>query len=123
MYRLKNRVQLIGNLCEEPIISTSDKGKKTAKLRLATSESYRNAFGEKVTEVQWHHLIAWGKVAEIAEKYLCKGKEVAIEGKLVNHIYTDKNGDKRHITEVQVTELLLLNNAISFLRTVGTSGG
>ncbi|MCW3119918.1 MAG: ssb [Chitinophagaceae bacterium] len=75
---------------------------------MATTESYRNAQGEKVTETQWHHLVVWDKVAEIAEKYLDKGKEIAVEGKLVNRSYTDKDGNKRYITEVQVNELLML---------------
>ena len=75
---------------------------------MATNESYRNASGEKVTETTWHNLVAWGKVAEIAEKYLVKGSEVALEGKLINRIYSDKDGNKKYITEVQVNELLLL---------------
>ncbi|MEO6948573.1 MAG: single-stranded DNA-binding protein, partial [Ginsengibacter sp.] len=70
--------------------------------------TYYNVKGEKVTETQWHNLIAWGKVAEIVEKYLNKGSEVAIEGKLMNNNYTDKDGNKRYNTEVQVHELLLL---------------
>ena len=85
-----------------------ESGKKLASFSIATSESYRNAKGEKVTETQWHRVIAWGKVAEIAEKYLDKGKEVAIEGKLINRSYTDKEGNKKYITEVQVSELLML---------------
>ena len=108
MYALKNKVQLIGNLGGKPEVKTTESGKKLATFSVATSESYRNAKGEKVTETQWHRVIAWGKVAEIAEKYLDKGKEVAIEGKLINRSYTDKEGTKKYITEVQVSELLLL---------------
>ena len=108
MYALKNKVQLIGNLGGKPEVKNLESGKKVATLSLATSESYRNASGEKVTETQWHRLVAWGKVAEIAEKYLDKGKEIAIEGKLVNRSYTDKDGNKKYITEVQVNELLML---------------
>ena len=110
MYALKNKVQLIGNLGNAPEIKTLDSGKKLAKFSLATNESYRNAKGEKVTETQWHNLIAWGKVAEIAEKYLTKGKEIAIEGKLINKSYTDKDGNKKYSTEVQVNELLLIGD-------------
>ena len=77
---------------------------------MATNESYRNAKGEKVTETTWHNLVAWGKVADIAEKYLNKGTEVAIEGKLINRSYTDKEGNKKYIAEVQVNELLLLGS-------------
>ena len=108
MYALKNKVQLIGNLGNAPEVKTLESGKKMARFSVATSESYRNAKGEKVTDTQWHSLVAWGKVAEIVEKYLTKGKEVAIEGKLINRSYNDKEGNKKYITEIQVNELLML---------------
>lgn len=108
MYALKNKVQLIGNLGNAPEVKTMESGKKLVTFNVATNESYRNAKGEKVTETQWHRVVAWGKVAEIAEKYLDKGKEVALEGKLVNRSYNDKDGNKKYITEIQVNELLLL---------------
>ena len=107
MYALKNKVQLIGNLGNAPEVKTTESGKKLAKFSVATNESYRNASGEKVTETTWHNLVAWGKVADIAEKYLTKGKEVAIEGKLINNSYTDKDGVKRYSTEIQVNEILM----------------
>ena len=108
MYALKNKVQLIGNLGNAPEVKTLESGKKMARFSVATSESYRNAKGEKVTDTQWHSLVAWGKVAEIVEKFLTKGKEVAIEGKLINRSYNDKEGNKKYITEIQVNELLML---------------
>ena len=108
MYALKNKVQLIGNLGNAPEVKTLESGKKMARFSVATNEIYRNAKGEKVTETQWHNLIAWGKVAEIVEKFLTKGKEVAIEGKLINRSYNDKDGNKQYVTEIQVNELLLL---------------
>ncbi len=108
MYALKNKVQLIGNLGNAPEVKTMESGKKHATFSVATHESYRNAKGEKVTETQWHRVVAWGKVAEIAGKHLTKGKEVALEGKLVNRSYTDKDGQKKYITEIQVNEMLLL---------------
>ena len=108
MYALKNKVQLIGNLGNAPEVKTLESGKKMARFSVATSESYRNAKGEKVTDTQWHSLVAWGKVAEIVEKFLTKGKEVAIEGKLINRSYNDKDGNKKYITEIQVNELLML---------------
>lgn len=109
MYALKNKVQLIGNLGNTPDVKTFDGGKKKiASFSIATNESYRNAKGEKITDTQWHRVVAWGKVADIAEKYLSKGKEVAVEGKLVNRTYNDKDGVKKYITEVQVSEILLL---------------
>lgn len=110
MYALKNKVQLIGNLGNAPEVRTTETGKKLVKFSVATNEVYRNANGEKIKETQWHNLIAWGKLAEIAEKYLLKGSEVAIEGKLINRNYTDKEGNKKYVTEIQVNELLLLGS-------------
>ena len=108
MYTLKNKVQLIGHLGAAPEVKTTETGKKYARFSIATNEVYRNTKGEKVTETTWHNLVAWGKIADLAEKYLVKGKEVAIEGKLISRSYTDKSGVKKHITEVQVNELLML---------------
>jgi single-strand DNA-binding protein len=108
MYALKNKVQLIGNLGNAPEVKTLESGKKMARFSVATNEIYRNAKGEKVTETQWHNLVAWGKVAEIVEKFLTKGKEVAVEGKLINRSYNDKEGNKKYVTEIQVSELLML---------------
>jgi len=110
MNALRNKVQLIGNLGGNPEVKTFDKGKKLAKMSIATNESYRNSQGELVKETQWHNLIAWGKTAEIIEKHLKKGSEVAVEGKLINRNYTDKDGIKRYITEIEVNELLMLGN-------------
>lgn len=108
MYALKNKVQLIGNLGCAPEYRETESGKKLARFSVATNQSYRNQNGEKVTETQWHNLIAWGALAEIAEKYLHKGADVAIEGRLINRNYTDSQGIKRYVTEIQVHELLLL---------------
>ncbi|HOZ69344.1 MAG TPA: single-stranded DNA-binding protein [Chitinophagaceae bacterium] len=108
MFALKNKVQLIGNLGNTPEIKTLETGKKMARFSVATNEIYRNAKGEKVTETQWHNLVVWGKMADIAEKYLAKGREVLIEGKIVNRSYNDKEGQKKYVTEIQVNELLLL---------------
>ena len=113
MYALKNKVQLIGNLGNAPEVRNTEAGKKLVRFSVATNEQYKNAKGERVTETQWHNLIAWGKVADIAEKFLVKGTEVAIEGKLINRNYMDKEGNKKYTTEIQVTELLLLGKATS----------
>ncbi len=110
MYALKNKVQLIGNLGNTPEVKTTANGKKIARFSIATNEVYKNANGEKVTETQWHNLVAWGKVADIAAQYLTKGREVAIDGKLVSRSYDDKDGNKRTVTEIQVNELLLLGS-------------
>ena len=108
MNTLKNKVQLIGNLGQNPEVKELGGGKKLAKFSLATNETYRNKAGEKVTDTQWHNLTVWGKTADIVEKYLKKGSEVAVEGKLLNRNYTDKDGVKRYVTEIQVNELVLL---------------
>ncbi|HBK72452.1 MAG TPA: single-stranded DNA-binding protein [Flavobacteriaceae bacterium] len=110
MNALRNKVQLIGNLGKNPEIITLDSGKKLAKFSIATNENYKNAKGEKITDTQWHNVIAWNKTAEIVEKYLVKGNEVAIEGKLTTRSYEDKAGEKKYITEIIVNELLMLGN-------------
>lgn len=110
MYTLKNKVQLIGNLGNAPEVKSTASGKKLARFSIATNEVYRNAKGEKVKETTWHNLIAWGKVADIAEKYLSKGSEIAIEGKLISRSYTDKEGNKKFISEVEINELLMLGS-------------
>ena len=109
MSTLRNKVQLIGNLGNNPEIITLESGKKLAKFSIATNESYKNSKGEKVTETQWHNIIAWGRTATLAEKYLQKGKEVAIEGKLTSRSYETSTGEKRYVTEVVCNELLMLN--------------
>jgi single-strand DNA-binding protein len=113
MYALKNKVQLIGNLGIKPEVKTLDGGKKVARFSIATNETYRNAKGDKVTETQWHNVVVWGKTAEIAEKYLNKGSEVAVEGKITYRNYNDKEGNKKYITEIQVSELLMLTKQAS----------
>jgi single-strand DNA-binding protein len=111
MNAIKNKVQLIGNLGQDPEIVTLDNGSKLAKFSIATNESYKNKEGEKVTETQWHNVVAWGKTAEIVENYLAKGKEVAVEGKLMHRTYETKEGEKRYVTEVRCNELLMLGKA------------
>lgn len=108
MNNLRNRVQLIGNLGMDPEVIVLDSGKKVAKVSIATNETYKNSSGDRVIETQWHHLVAWGKKADIVERFLKKGSEVAIEGKLVSRTYNDKEGVKRYITEIIVNEVLLL---------------
>ncbi len=108
MSTLKNKVQLIGNVGNEPEITNLESGKKIAKFSIATNEFYKNSKGEKEQDTQWHNIVAWGKTAEIIEKYVGKGKEVAIEGKLTSRSYETKEGEKRYVTEVVVDEILLL---------------
>lgn len=108
MNGLKNKVTLIGHLGMEPELKQTEGGYKLAKFSLATNESYKNSKGEKVTETQWHNLIAWGKTAEFLGKYVHKGNEVVVEGKLLNRNYTDKAGVKKYITEIQVNDVLVV---------------
>ena len=107
MYALKNKVQLIGYLACRPEIQEMENGKKLARFSVATSETYVNGRGEKVKEILWHRVVAFGKVAEVANKYLDKGREVALEGKLVNRSYNDKDGHRKFVTEVQANEILM----------------
>ena len=108
MSTLRNKVQLIGNLGNDPEIITLDGGKKLAKLNIATNETYKNQKGERVTDTQWHNVVCFGKTAEIVETYVTKGKEVAVEGKLTTRSWEDKEGNKRYTTEIVCNELVML---------------
>ena len=111
MNNLKNRVNLIGNLGFDPEVKELESGKKFARISLATSESYKNNKGEQVKNTEWHNLVAWGPKASFAEKYLKKGNEVAIEGKLSHRSYDDDKGNKRYVTEVVVNDFLMLRSS------------
>ena len=108
MNTMKNKVQLIGHVGQEPEVKTFGEGKKVANITIATNDSYTNEKGEKVDQTEWHRVTAWGKTAEIIEKYVTKGKEIAIEGKLTHRSYDDKEGNKRYVTEIVASEILLL---------------
>ena len=110
MKNLRNRVQLIGNIGKEPEVKTFDSGKTKASFSLATSESYKDVEGKKVTDTQWHQIVAWGNTANYIESYLEKGNRIAVDGKLVHRSYNDKDGATKYITEVLVNEILLLTN-------------
>ena len=107
MNTLRNRVQLIGNLGTQPEIITMESGTVLAKFTLATNDYYKDANGERVQQTQWHNIVAWGKTAEIVDKYVNKGQEIAVEGKLTNRSFEDKEGEKRYISEVVVNEVLM----------------
>ena len=108
MNGLRNSVRLIGHLGKDPETKEFESGKKVARFTLATDEVYKNAKGEKVKDTVWHNLVIWGKTATVAEKYLEKGAEIAIEGRLTSRSYTTKEGEKKYITEIVVGELLML---------------
>ncbi len=108
MRSIRNKVQLIGNVGQEPEVQTLKSGSKVARFSMATNENYRNAKGERVTNTQWHTIVAWNKTAEIIESFVNKGKEIAIEGKLSSRSWEDQDGNKRYTTEVICNEIVLL---------------
>ncbi|WP_234110047.1 MULTISPECIES: single-stranded DNA-binding protein [Chryseobacterium] len=106
---LRNKVTLIGRTGKDVEMIKFDKG-QIAKVSLATTEYYTNGLGQKVEETQWHNLVFNGKLAEIMHKYVEKGKEIAVEGKLVTRNYEDKEGVKRYFTEIRVEELVMVGS-------------
>jgi len=110
MSTLRNSVKLIGNVGQVPEIKTLENGKKVARFSIATNEIYVNKEGERITQTYWHNLVAWGKTAGIIEKYVDKGREIAVEGRLTNRSYETKDGQRRYVTEVLVNEVLLLRD-------------
>lgn len=107
MKTLRNSVQLIGRLGKDPEVRTFENGRQLASFSMATTDSYKNQKGEKVEETQWHNIVIWGPLADVASKYLKKGNEIAIEGKLIHRAY-EANGEKKYMTEVSVNDLLML---------------
>ena len=108
MKTLKNKVQLIGNVGDTPKAHTFESGKKVIRFSMATNDYYLKD-GEKVQQTQWHTIVAWGKQAEIIEKYVTKGSEIAVEGKLTSRAFDTEQGEKQYIIEVLINEILLLN--------------
>src|SRR5688572_30583926 len=108
MKSLRNSVQLIGRLGKDPEVKTFNNSKK-ASFSIATTDTYKNQKGEKIEDTQWHNIVIWGKLAGIAEKYLKKGAEVAIEGKLIHRQY-ETNGEKRYVTEINVNDFVMLGS-------------
>jgi len=110
MNSLANRVTLIGNLGQDPETKTTETGKKLTHFTLATKDGYKNAEGQRVNETTWHNIVAWNGLADIAGKYLKKGKEVAVEGRIVYRTYEDKKGVTKYITEIVLNDLILLRS-------------
>lgn len=111
MNTMKNRVTLIGNLGQDPEIRTIESGKKVAHFSLATEDGYKNTEGQKVKETTWHNIIAWNGLADIAGKYLKKGHQVAVEGRITYRTYEDKKGVSKNVTEIILDDLVLLRSA------------
>lgn len=108
MKNLRNSVQIIGNVGNAPEVRQLESGKMMARFSVATNESYKNAKGEKVSTATWHNFVAWGTTAKYIADFISKGREVAVEGKLTNRVYEDKNGEKRFVSEIVVNEVLIL---------------
>jgi single-strand DNA-binding protein len=113
MSNLRNSVQLIGNLGKDPEIKVLESGKKVARLSVATSDAFKNAHGQTVQNTQWHRVVAFGKLAEIIEQFLDKGKELALEGKLVHRTYEDSEGITRYTTEIIANEMVMLGKKLT----------
>ena len=109
MQSLRNSVQLIGNLGKDPEVKVFEKSKKAA-FSIATTDQYKNAKGELVKDTQWHNVVIWGKLADVAAKYLKKGSQVAVEGKLVHRAYESSKGEKKFYTEVSVNDMVMLGS-------------
>ena len=110
MNSLRNKVQLIGRLGGDPEIITFDDGGKIARFNLAVDDSYKDKEGNKVERTHWHFIVVKNALVKIVENYIGKGKEIALEGKLTNRSWDDKDGNKKYITEVIANELLMLSN-------------
>ena len=110
MNSLKNRVTLIGNLGQDPETKTTESGKKVTNFTLATDDGYKNSDGQKVNETTWHNIVAWNGLADIAGKYLKKGRQVAVEGRIVYRTYEDKKGATKYITEIVLNDIILLRS-------------
>ena len=107
MKTLRNKVSLVGNLGMDPKVTELEGGRKRVRFTLATNDTYRNAQGEKIVDTQWHNIVAWSNNAVFAEKYLKKGMEVMVDGRLTYRNYEEK-GEKRYITEVVTDSILIL---------------
>ena len=113
MKNLRNNVRLIGRLGVDPKVTKFENGKQVVSMRIATDESYKNKEGERVENTQWHNLVVWNGLSKVAEKYLKKGMEITVEGRLVHRSYEDKNGKPVFVTEVEVHDLLMMGKKVS----------
>jgi len=108
MNTIVNSVRLLGNLGKDPVIKSFNNGGKVANCTLATAHISKDKDGNKVEETDWHLIVIKGKMAEVAEKYLSKGSQIAIEGSLRSRKYNDSEGNEKYITEVIVSDLQML---------------
>jgi len=111
MNGLRNKVMLVGNLGQDPELKTLDGGKKVVHFTLATKENYKNSEGQKISETTWHNIVAWNGLADVASRFLKKGNEVFVEGRIVYRSYEDKKGMTKNVTDIVLSDLLLLRSA------------
>jgi single-strand DNA-binding protein len=110
MSTIKNQVVLIGNLGNDPEVTNFESGSSIAKFSMATNETYKKENGEKNTQTEWHTIVVWGNLVSIVERYLKKGSEVCIKGKITYRNYQDKQDITKYITEIKADEVLILGN-------------
>jgi len=110
MNTLRNSVKLIGRLGQDPEIRNLEKGSKMARLSLATSDTYTDKQGNRKEQTQWHNLVVWGNLATICEKYLKKGKEIAVDGRIAYRNWEDKNGSKHISADIIVNDILFIGS-------------
>lgn len=118
-----NKVILIGNLGKDPEVRHLDNGRAVANFSLATSEVYNNKNGERVTNTEWHNIVMWTPLAELAEKYLKKGSQIYLEGKLQTRSYDDKDGNRKYITEVVAATMNFLGSRSDSNENSGSNPG
>jgi len=111
MNNLRNKVMLLGNLGQDPETKTLENGKKVVHFTLATKDDFKNGDGQKVSETTWHNIIAWNGLADVAGRFLKKGREVLVEGRIVYRNYEDKKGATRYVTEIVLNDLVLLRSS------------
>ena len=111
MNQMKNRILLIGNLGHDPETRTLDSGKRVSRFTLATSDTFKNSEGQKVTETTWHNIVVWNRLSDFASKYLKKGRQVYVEGRIAYRSYEDKTGVTKYTTEIVASNLLCLSPA------------
>lgn len=105
-----NKAILVGNLGKDPEIRTIDSGRKVAQFPLATTETYKDKNGQRVDQTEWHNVVFWGAIADVIEKYLKKGSQIYVEGRIRTRSYEDKEGVKKYITEIMGDKMTMLGS-------------
>ena len=118
-----NKVILVGNLGKDPEVRYLDNGVAVANFSLATTENYKNKAGERVSQTEWHNIVVWRGLAEVAEKYLKKGSSVYIEGKIKTRKWEDKDGNTRYNTEILADNMTMLGSKQSHENSQSSASG